>query len=189
MRATPKDKREVNLNKNIKLPRNMYSLRIKQEEFKISSKDNPMIVLTYEFIAPETFVNPVDNSIVNIAGVEVHQKRYITLSVKDDAEKSQKMFDQYSDLRDQLGKPIGPDEDVDINNPPKVFEGLVIDAICDGVEYVQRKDPTPAQKAKGEPGDPILVDGKQVKAYLTEVKEILGLSNAATANAAANRPY
>jgi len=193
MKPTPADKREVNLNPRIRLPRNRYTVRIKEETFKMSNAkgdgegNNPMIVLTAELVAPDTFIAN-DGSTVNIAGVEL-QKQYITLRVNGpggvvDAKKSQEAFDRYADLRTLLGVPIG-DEGVDVDNPPKVFVGKVVDAICEGEESVQRTDPTPEQMKKGELGSPIKdASGKELKSYRPKITAILGLADASVASGA-----
>lgn len=189
VKPTPKDKRETNLNPSIELPRDRYAVRIKEETFEISKRSgNPMIVLTPELVSPDSFVNPVDGSKVNIAGVEL-KKMYLTLSSKEGPEKSQKCFDMYSDMRDKFGEPIG-EEGVDINNPPKTFKGKVVDAICASEEFIQRKNPTADQVAKGQPGDPILdQNGNQIKSYFAYVVNVLGLANGDAVAAAGNRPY
>lgn len=177
VKAIAPDKIELNLNSRIKLPRDRYALRIKDEEFKVSANGNPMIVLTYEFIAPDFVLGP-NGEKVNIAGVEL-RPMYLTLASKEDKEKSDNLFKRYSDLRALLGVPV-PDEGVDIDNPPKVFKGLTVQAICDSKEYAQRKDPTPEQRAKKEPGDKILdEDDKEIKGFNHEVIEVIGLSKSA----------
>jgi hypothetical protein len=185
-KSTPKDKREVTLNPSIKLPRDRYTVRIKEESFEISkASGNPMIVLTCELVSPDSFVNPVDGGKVNIGGVEL-AKKYVVLSSKKGEAEAQANFDRYADMRDKLGVPIG-DEGVDINNPPKVFVGKVIDAICDGEEFIQRKDPTPDQRAKGEQGNPITdTAGNQIKSYKPIIVNILGLADG---NGASNKPF
>ena len=187
MKPTPADKREVNLHSKIKLPKDRYTLRIKDEEFKMSAAGNPMIILTPEFVSPDSFV-AADGSTVNIAGVELN-KEYITLRTKDketgevDLVKSQKMFDRYADLRAKLGVPID-DEGVDIENPPKVFKGLVISAICDSEESAQRKEPTVEQRSKGQLGDILKDDdGNEIKFFRSKVVTILGLGSANVAGA------
>ncbi len=186
MLPTPKDKRATGLNKRIKLPRNRYTIRIVEEKFEISKAGNPMLVLTPEIVAPDTFTNPVDGSTVNISGTKL-KPVYVTLAVAGDDKKSQAMFDRYSDLRDKAGKPIDKDVGVDVNNPPKALEGVLFDAMCDGKEYTQNQDPTPAQAAKGERGAPILdADGKPMKGYSCEVVEILGPADPSIAG---SRPY
>lgn len=193
MKPTPQDKRELNLNTKIKLPKDRYGLRIKDEEFKFSKSGNPMVVLTFEFVSPDTFTN-FDGSVVNIAGVEVVSKMYLTLRIKDDngnidEKSSQKAFDRYCDIRNRLDVPVG-DEGVDIENPPKVFKGLVIDAIVDTEEATQRKEATPEQKAQGKLGDEIKDnEGKPIRAYFTKVIEILGRADSSVANTSENRPY
>lgn len=187
-KPTPSDQKEVTLNKTIKLPRQRYGLRVKEETFAVSKQGNNMIVLTLEIVSPEFFTNPVDGSKVSIAGCEL-RKHYLTLNVKDDAKKSQNMFDNYSKLCDKLGKPIG-EEGLDIDNPPKRFEGMIVDAICDGKEYVQRTDPTPEQKKNNELGDPIKdAKGKDIVAYSAELVEILGPADESVAASAATKPY
>lgn len=186
VKPTPKDQRSVSLNRTIKLPRNRYSLRITEEAFKMSAKNNaPMIVLSFEFVAPDTFVNPVDGSIVNIAGCKLKDK-YITLQSKSDGvvdeKKSATCFNMYSDLRDLLGVPIG-DDGIDIENPPKSMEGLIIDAVCDGEEFATRMDPTPEQRKRGEMGAIIKdANGRELKSYTAVVVEILGLADPSIAN-------
>jgi len=188
MKPTPADQKETNLNGKIKLAKDNYGIRFKDEEFKMSSTGNPMIVLTSEFVYPESFTAP-DGSKVNIAGVEL-RKHYIVLRVKDketgeiDAKKSQDAFNRYCDLRKALGIPVDEQEGIDIENPPKVFKGLVADAICDGEEYVQRKEPTPEQRSKGQLGD-IIKDsnGNEIKSYSPVIVSILGAGNTSLAGA------
>lgn len=186
VKPTPADKREVNLSLKIKLPRNRYTLRIKNEEFKMSAGGNPMIVLSTEFVAPDK-ITAGDGSTVNIAGQELN-KHYITLRVKDkstgeiDVKKSQAAFDRYADLRASLGVPV-PDEGIDIENPDKVLQGKIIDAICDGEEYAQRQDPTPEQKAKGEMGSVIRdAQGNELKGYRSIIVSILGEGDSSVGN-------
>jgi hypothetical protein len=188
-KPTPKDKREVTLNKDVKLPRERYAVRIIEEKFEVSkTSGNPMIVLTGEIVAPETFVNPADGTAITISGVKLRPK-YVVLSSNESPEKAQANFDRYSDLREKLGVPIG-EEGVDINNPPKVFEGLIIDAICSGKEYSPRKDPTPEQRAKKQMGSPINgPDGKPIVSYMSEIDEIRGLADEQILATASNKPF
>lgn len=186
--------REVNLNATIKLPRERYTIRVKEEKFEISKNSgNPMIVLTSELAAPSS-IKLFDGTTVNIAGVEL-QKQYITLRAKDekgevDLKKSQSLFDRYAELRALCNVPVG-DEGVDIENPPKAFEGLVLDAICDGEELVMRKDPTPEQKARKEMGDPIKdANGKPIISYRAYVVKILGSADPEIARSIGeNKPF
>lgn len=196
MKPTPRDQRQLNLTPQIKLPKDRYTLRIKDEEFKISgAKDegagnNPMLVLKFEFIAPDSFKGP-NNETVNIAGIEVVKAMYLVLSVNGpggvkDEEKSQKAFDRYCDLLTKLGIEV-PAEGIDVNNPPRLLKGKIVDAICDAEEFEQRKDQTPEQKAQGKPGDLITdSEGKPIKAYFTNVVTILGLGDASLAS---NKPF
>jgi hypothetical protein len=195
VKPTSKENRELNLNPKIKLPRDRYSLRIKDEEVSVSKKGNSMQVLTFEFVSPDTFINPVDGSTVNIGGVEINKKYYVPLQSKNDdgtvdEKKSQEAFDRYSDLRTKLGVPVDPDAGVDVENPPSVFKGLVIDAICDAEEVARRKDATPEQRAKKQLGEIIKdASGQPVRAYFTNVVEILGLADSSATAAASSRPY
>lgn len=187
MKAQASSDRELNLNPKIRLPKNRYALRIKEEEFKLSNSkgakggNNPMLVLTFEYVAPDS-IQGNQGERINIAGVEINQKKYMVLSVKDeetgevDPERSQKAFNQYGDLCNLLGVDIS--EGVDIENPPKKLKGLVVDAIVESEEYEQRMDPTPEQAKAGKKGELIKdADGSPIKAYFTKVVDIRGLGD------------
>lgn len=178
LKATPESEREVGLTGRMKLPKERYAVRILEEEFKISNNSgNPMIVLVGEIVAPDSFKDPVTGATVNIHGTELDDF-YLVLSDVKDAKKAQANFNRYADTRKRVGNPV-PEEGIDVDNPPTdVFKGLILDCICDSEEQMQRKDPTPEQKAKKEMGDPLLdAQGKKMMYYRHKIKEILGLAD------------
>lgn len=201
VKPTPTEQREKNLNIKTKLPRDRYAVRFISEEFEISKikadtglGGNPMIVLKGEIVAPDVIKNPVDGSLLNIAGTEL-KPQYFSLRVRNkdgtqNEESSKKAFDRYSDLRTLLGVPIDENEGIDVENPPKVFKGIVADCVCDSQVVSQRKDPTPEQRAKNQLGDVIKdASGKELNLYFPYIVDILGLADASAVSSAANKPY
>ena len=192
-KATAQDKRVVELNKDIQLPKDRYTIRVKDVEYGPSSKGNFMFTWTPELVWPDTFVAG-NGTIVSIAGKDL-KKQYIALKIKNpetgqwDMEATQKAVDRYFDQLDKWGVDTTEmrESGIDLNNPPKVIKGLVLDAICGSDEYVRRKDPTPEQKAQNKQGDIIKgADGKEIKSYTAVVYEILGPGDSSVA---ANKPF
>lgn len=200
VKPTPKESRESNLNPKIRLPRQRYSCRFTEETFEISkqkpdgSGNNPMVVLSSEIVAPDTINSPDDGSRINVAGATL-KKQYLTLRVKKsdgtiDEKKSQDAFDRYSKIRELLGIPVDENEGIDVENPPKVFKGIVYDAILDSDTVVQRASPTPEQRAKGQPGDEIKgADNRSLSIYFPYVVDILGLADAEATAKGNSRPF
>lgn len=194
VKPTAPENREVSLSKDIKLPRERYTIRFKEVVYGPSSKGNFMFTITPEIVFPDTFIAP-NGSTVNIGGKEL-KKMYITIKLKNletqqwDDEATQEAINRFFDQLDKWGvdtselRNSGVDTD---NMDTKLIKGLVLDAICDGEEYAQRKDPTPEQRAKKQLGDIIKdANGREIKAYFPYVVDVLG---AGDATVAANKPF
>lgn len=196
-KATPADKRQIQLNKDVMLPTDRYTVRLKDVVYGPSSKGNFMFTVTPELVFPDSFV-AVNGTTINIAGVNLKQQ-YITLKIKGedgnwDKEATQKAVDRFLDQLDKFGvdTSVLREEGIDLNNPDKkLLDGLVLDAICGSEEYVRRKDLTPEQKAKGiKQGDEIKdANGKAIKSYSHIVKEFLGAGSTEGVASAANKAF
>lgn len=167
-----------------RLPRNRYAIRCVSEEFKPSSKGNPMIEREWEIVAPESVT--ISGKEVEIAG-QTGIMQYCTILVQEDGKrddsKSDAALDRFLTERRNLGLPA---DEIDDENPPLDMEGKVVDAILSSDEYVSRLDPTPEQLAKGQKyGDPIKdAEGHEVKNYRIRLEQILGPSSVQV-----NRPF
>lgn len=155
-------------------PKDSYVLHCVEEKFEISKKGegNPMLVRTWEIVSPETIV--VGDRTLSIAGEQITQ--YLVCKVKNedgegwDTKKSDQSF---SNLRDDL-RNLGFDgTSIDDENPPQIAKGKTVDAIVYAKEEVQRKAPAPGQQK----GEPIKVNGKEVKQYNLAILQIVGLSS------------
>jgi hypothetical protein len=146
-----------------------------------------MQTLKSEIVGPDVVMNPIDGSKLSVSGATI-KDYYVVLGNPNDPKKAQESFNRYCELRAKVGKPLPEGEGIDIENPPKIFSGLILDAILVADEYAQREDPTPEQRAKGELGAIIKdQDGNEIKSYNIAIAEILGLANVAVAGAIANK--
>src|ERR1700693_2260695 len=115
-----------------RLPRNRYTVQCNEETFETSkSSGNPMVVRTWEIVAPESIT--INGLPKVIAGTEV--KQYLTTMVlvenkdgkivRDDA-KSDKALARLRDENENLGIPT---PQIDDENPELKCKGIVADAI------------------------------------------------------------
>lgn len=188
LKPTPQDQRTTVLNASKQLPRNRYAIRFIEQKFAPASSGNPMITLVAEIVSPETIKSPFTGETLEIAGSKCKPVWMVT-GIKDPenpgkflTKDTQEAVDRVADFRIRCGLPV-PEEGIDYENPPLDFKGVVVDAILDSEEFVQRATPTPEQKAAGKPGDPILDnDGKEMKSHKPFISQILGKSNADVSN-------
>lgn len=92
-----------------------YQLQCIQAEFGKSSKDNPMITLTFEIVSPETSQSP-DGEEVQVVGAQVRD--YLTLVPTG--------FDKIKELHRKMGLSM----DLDENKPDTMqYVGKIVIAI------------------------------------------------------------
>lgn len=180
------NERTSSLNASKQLPRNRYAIRFIEQKFAPASSGNPMVTLVAEIVSPETIVSPFTGETLEISGSKV-KPSYMVLAVKGqdgkfDMKATQEAVTRYADFRHKCGLDV-PDEGIDYENPTLDFKGVVVDAILDAEEFIQRQTPTPEQRAKNEQGSPILDnDGKEMKSYKPFISQILGPSNVDVSN-------
>lgn len=167
------------LHSGIQLPRDSYVVRCKKEEAVIAkSSGNYQFVRTWEIVSPETVVAPATGQTIKVAGVEVIQ--YLPIRCVEDTDKGtakdrtvaaqKKLFAENAKL--------GLAQEVDDENALCECVGVVADATLGSEERVERKEPTPAQRAANKPGDEIKdSSGKAIKKYSARLIEIQGKSN------------
>ena len=164
----------VNLTSKQKLPRDRYLVQCIKAVFGVSSGGNPMITLEWQIVAPEAV--EIDGVRTIVAG-QKYLMQYFPTKVKGDngewdAKKTAGAQGRLLELFAALGL---PNDNIDDENPPvKELEGIFADAILDAEESVQRKQPTPEQKAARQLGDEILdANGKKIVSYRPIVAQIL----------------
>jgi hypothetical protein len=173
-------------NNKMPFPKDRYQIRCIEEEFGLSSGDNPMITRTFEILSPETV--PVGDRTISVGGRKVIQYRITKVrNSKEDVskgepewneEKSDKSFGQ---LRDELNL-VGYDkEEIDDENPPLIFKDKIFDAILYGKEDTARKAPAKGQRVGEAIKD---ANGKEIKSFQIQIESILGLSTVGT-----NKPF
>lgn len=181
IKPTPKEQRTSQLNASKQLPRNSYAIRFLEETHSPSrSTGNPMVTLNAEIVHPETIVSPFTGETLEIAGAKL-KPVYLSLQSKKedgtiDTKATQEAINRYTDYMSKCGLSV-PEEGIDPENPVMGFKGLVVDAILDSEEFVQRATPTPEQRAAGQPGDEIKgPDNQSLKSYKPFISMILGPS-------------
>lgn len=165
-------------NSSFPFPQNRYTLVCVEEEVGPSKKGHPMITRTWEIHAPETI--QIGEKILNIAGQKVTQY-VLTKYAGDepgtwDEKKSDNFFRRAADELIAMG--WNPADPIDDENPPCFAKGKTMDAIlgCDTRPMLQ--EPTPEQRAKNQPGSPILDNNnKPVINYDIRLVKILGPSS------------
>lgn len=151
-------------------PKGKYTLHCIDEELKRSQSGNPMLVRSFEIVAPD--VIDLGDKKVNIAGNKVTQFRVTKTS---DPNTSDKCWSSYRDELEVVGVPQS--EEIDDENPPCHFKGKTVEAVLSGDKRTVTADPTPEERAQGKRvGAPIMVDGKEVISYQIQIDQILGLS-------------
>jgi hypothetical protein len=162
-----------NWNNGMPFPQDNYELTCVEEDFGASkASGNPMITRKWEIVKPETAV--LGDKQVSIAGQQITE--YIVCKNKNadgegwDTKKSDESFGK---LRDDLLL-LGHDksEGIDDENPPTIAKGKTVLAWVYAKEQPRLKAPTPEQLAKGQKqGDPVKIDGKEVKRYELKLGE------------------
>lgn len=185
-KPTAVEDRKQQINATHQLNRDRYVIRFTTEKCAPakSPPNNPCVTLEAEIVASgtgePTIVSNYTGITLGIQGASC-KPMYLSLRSKKedgsiDNEATQQAIDRFCDLRIKCGLEI-PDEGVDPEQPPLGFKGVVVDAILDAEEFVQRKTPSPEQRAQGKPGDEILgQDGKPMKSYSIVIRNILGVS-------------
>ncbi len=152
---------------NVGLPRDRYATRVKDIEFKLSSKQNPMLVVTVELYAPDKVL--ISGQSYAIAGVE--DTMYLTLT--------EAAWPRCKDFMQKLGLKAQID---DIDNPNvEQFKNKTFDAIWGSEQYQYRKDLTPEQIAAGmKPEQAEIIkdkDGNPVIGYRSKCQKVLGAAH------------
>lgn len=147
---------------NVQIPRNRYSLRVKEAiAGKSKSSGNDMITLNCEIYSPA--IIEYDNGKFAIDGVRV--THYLTLT--DTA------IGRYLDFCKRVNIPVPAELDTE-NMDVTPFQGLKFDAILDSQERELKQKPKPGQRI----GDPIVDDnGQPIKSgWDVRLVEVLGLA-------------
>lgn len=167
---------------NCRIPQDNYVMRILSEKAKPSSKGNPMIEYECEFVGirmPDGSISEtitVNGDVYVIAGKTCNY--YLTLT------------DDNIDRVEEFFKKFGIDEFPGINpnnpfeNPVFQLEKKCFDAIAGCDESPARREPTPEQKQRNQPGDIIQYQGKPVMYYRPKIVNVLGVTEVEV-----NRPY
>jgi len=176
-------------NSKMEFPKDRYILHCVEEEFGISKgSQNPMVTRTWEVIGngegSETIT--IGDKTVGIAGTKITQYRPTKVRTEDkegwDPQKSDKAFGAF---RDELKTCGFDEEEIDDENPPVFMKGKTVEAVVYGKKDVSRKQQTPEQKKRNEPGDPIKdANNKEVITYQPQIEMIIGLSETKV-----NAPY
>jgi len=169
-----------------------YVNRICAGQFKQSSAGNPMVVLTFEVLAPQEV--EIAGEATNIAGVKCDSWYVTTVFDGDqiDQEATKKARDKFKQLCGWL--------DVDVesinweNIDTKPFIGKTILSMMEGRADIQRKTPTmeqiaAAKKLGKKPEGDILknpVTKEPLVQYWPRIVEVFG---AAPEGAGSNQPY
>src|ERR1044071_1683567 len=156
--------------------RDRYIIRCIDEDFGLSSKQNPMITLSFEICGHQGADGKLSQTIKRggteymIAGKKC-SPMYFTLI---DGFAGQ----NYLEFR-QKAKLEVPEEGINPENPPLDHKGIVLSAILSVQESIQRKALTDEEKTAGKQvGDPITDEnGKQVINYRINIDQILGKSS------------
>lgn len=167
------------LNQNIALPRDSYVVRCKKEEAVIAkSSGNYQFVRTWEIVSPEVVIAPATGKAIRVAGTEVTQ--YLTIKAVEDSDKgtaAQRTIAAQKRLFEENAK-LGLAQEVDTENAACECVGIMADATLGSEPRVERKEPTPAQRASNKPGDEIKdSSGKSITKYSPRLIEIQGKSS------------
>lgn len=157
-------------------PTKRYSICCIEEEATKSEKGHPMLVRTFEIVAPETI--DVGGKPVNLVGTKVTQYRVTKVADGEggwDMAKSDKAFGSF---RDELVNAGYDESEIDDENPPCFFKGKTFDAILYGKKTQAFESPTDAERAEGKRIGAAIkdADGKDVINYQIQIDQILGLS-------------
>lgn len=147
---------------NVFLPAQTYRVCCTKSELGKSRKGNPMITLTAEIIEPEVIEN--DGKEVRITGQTF--QIWLTLVPWLVGKQRESNMAQVWKFCDKVGvtdmcelNPESGAPDFDAERHEEYFKGLEWDMPLSSVPRTKRMKQTPEQKAKGEPGTPIL-DGE-----------------------------
>lgn len=141
-----------------------FSTRIKDVEFKVSSKGNSMMVLDVEAYHPDLY--KVGSKTYNIAGV-LNSKLYLVFTDKG--------MERVWEMMDFTG--IGRSKGIDTDNPDtEQFKSKTFFALWGSEEYVIRKLLSEEEKLAGkkpEEADPVLdANGNPMKGYRRVCKQL-----------------
>ena len=159
------------------LPRDRYTLRIKQASFGISkSSQNPMITWNCEIVSPDK---------IKVGGVEYPldtvEVIYYLILIDDKGNLAKIIGPPNPSLMERLGLKNG----IDIITPDtNQFEGLCFDAILSAVE---RKETKPDPENPGRFIPMLDGEGKQITRGWQIQTDITGILGAATPPS--NKPY
>ena len=136
-----------------------YRLHVKKATFGASkSSNNPMITLNCEIVSPDRITRFGQEYMV--AGTEV---MYWIVLTENNAARAADLFQKLG-LSEQLGQIDTDDTTGTQAAVNQAFDRLMFDALLWSEEDVKRQRQTPEQKAKNQPGDPILDStGKEIK--------------------------
>lgn len=164
-----------NWNNSIPFPKDAYALHCISEDLGFANSGSVMITREWEIVSPETVA--IGDKTYNVAGQKI--KQYLVTKVKDgdnwDEKKSDASFSRLAEDYKTLGY---TESSIDDENPKLIAKGRTVDAIVSAEEGTARRAPTPEQAAKGiKLGDPIKVNGKEVKSFNLKINQIVGLNS------------
>lgn len=170
---------DIKLNKNIPLPKKNYVLRCIEEESKEAGTGNMMVVRQWEIVDPAQV--PFNGKNLILAGTKMRQQVMFKFFNEDGTVDEKKTKWGQSTIKDDFEK-LGYTGEIDYDNPTASFSAkdMLVDAVCNGKEYIQCEDLTPEQRAKGDKqGTPILDrnTGKPLKGFNANIQEVLGVSS------------
>lgn len=164
-------------NNKIPFPQDRFLCQFIEEKFAPSQKGAPMVTIEAQVVAPEAV--EVNGAMVNVAGTR-YMYLYFPLKVKSesgegwDEEKTKKAQGRYLAFLDAMGIDTS---NVDDEKPLETaaVKGMYADLMLGSDEQEYLKAPTPEQKAKNQPGSPVLdANNKPIKQYRPKIVSVLG---------------
>lgn len=155
------------LSQSIGLPKDHYVCRVIEETFAPSkSSGNNMITLEMEIVFPETVKDATGNTIA--CGGSKFKTYFQTQN--SDKEKESKAHGRLFELWEKIGQKV---DDFDPANPPLFFKEAIDKGspiLLDTILYGKKN------MSIGGDGKPIMIGGKPVETFQTQLEGIYGIS-------------